>query len=126
MNSMSYRGYAARIEFDGDDDIFVGRVAGINDVVGFHANNVESLKAAFHEAVDDYVAACEKLGKPPERPYSGKVMFRIPPEVHARAALAAQLSGLSLNQWAERALKEAAEWIGGANAPAPPCGRGLG
>ena len=109
MNSMSYRGYAARVEFDGDDDIFVGHVAGINDLVGFHADNVEGLKAAFHEAVDDDLAACEKLGKPAERPYSGKVMFRISPEVHARAAVAAQLSGLSLNQWAEKALKEAAE-----------------
>jgi len=109
MNSLHYRGYAARVEFDGEDDIFVGHVAGLNDVVGFHADNVDGLKAAFHEAVDDYLAACEKLGKAPERPYSGKVMFRISPEVHARAALAAQLSGLSLNQWAERALKEAAE-----------------
>ena len=109
MNSMSYRGYAARVEFDGEEDIFVGHVAGLNDIVGFHADTVEGLKAAFHEAVDDYLAACEKLDKAPERPYSGKVMFRISPEVHARAALAAQLSGLSLNQWAERALKEAAE-----------------
>jgi len=109
MNTLHYRGYAARVEFDGEDDIFVGHVAGLNDVVGFHADNVDGLKAAFHEAVDDYLAACEKLGKAPERPYSGKVMFRISPEVHARAALAAQLSGLSLNQWAERALKEAAE-----------------
>ena len=109
MNSMNYRGYAARVEFDGEEDIFVGHVAGLNDIVGFHADTVEGLKAAFHEAVDDYLAACQKLGKAPERPYSGKVMFRISPEVHARAALAAQLSGLSLNQWAERALKEAAE-----------------
>jgi len=109
MNTLHYRGNAARVEFDGEDDIFVGHVAGLNDVVGFHADNVDGLKAAFHEAVDDYLAACEKLGKAPERPYSGKVMFRISPEVHARAALAAQLSGLSLNQWAERALKEAAE-----------------
>jgi len=109
MNTLHYRGYAARVEFDGEDDIFVGHVAGLNDIVGFHADTVEGLKAAFHEAVDDYLAACEKLDKAPERPYSGKVMFRISPEVHARAALAAQLSGLSLNQWAERALKEAAE-----------------
>ena len=109
MNTLHYRGYAARVEFDGEDDIFVGHVAGLNDIVGFHADTVEGLKAAFHEAVDDYLAACEKLDKAPERPYSGKVMFRISPEVHARAALAAQLSGLSLNQWAERALKEAAD-----------------
>jgi hypothetical protein len=36
-------------------------------------------------------------------------MFRIDPAVHAKAALAAQLSGKSLNQWAEEALRDAAD-----------------
>jgi predicted HicB family RNase H-like nuclease len=36
------------------------------------------------------------------------MMFRVAPEVHRRAALAAELSGKSLNQWAEEALEEAA------------------
>jgi predicted HicB family RNase H-like nuclease len=107
MNSLSYKGYVARVEFDGEDEIFVGRIAGVADVVGFHADTVEGLKSAFREAVDDYLATCEKVGKPPEHPYSGKVMFRISPQVHARAAIAAQLSGLSMNQWAEKALEEA-------------------
>jgi len=109
MKTMSYKGYAARVEYDAADEIFVGRIAGINDVVGFHADSVEGLKSAFREAIEDYVETCRKSGKKPEKPFSGRVMFRIPPEVHARAALAAQLSGKSLNQWAEEALREAAE-----------------
>ena len=109
MNVMSYKGYMARVEYDAEDELFVGRLAGINDVVGFHADTVDGLKAAFHEAVDDYLATCAKVGKTPERPFSGRVMFRVAPEVHAQAALAAQLSGKSLNQWAEEALKDAAE-----------------
>ncbi len=108
MNVLTYKGYMARIEFDAEDEIFVGRLAGINDVVGFHGSSVEELKEAFHEAVEDYVGACAKAGKPPEKPFSGRMMFRVPPEVHAQAALAAQLSGKSLNQWAEDALREAA------------------
>ncbi len=112
MNVMkSYKGYTARVEFDAEDEIFVGRLAGVNDVVGFHADTVEGLKAAFHEAVDDYLATCQKAGKSPEKPFSGRVMFRVAPETHARAALAAQLSGKSLNQWAEEALREAAERV---------------
>ena len=112
MNVMkSYKGYMARVEFDAEDEIFVGRLAGVNDVVGFHADTVEGLKAAFHEAVDDYLATCRKAGKSPEKPFSGRVMFRVAPETHARAALAAQLSGKSLNQWAEEALREAAERV---------------
>lgn len=68
MSAMTYKGYQARIKFDPDHQIFTGRIAGIGDVVGFHADTVESLKAAFHEAVDDYVEACAKAGKNPQKP----------------------------------------------------------
>lgn len=111
MNVLSYRGQVARVEFDAEDSLFVGRLAGINDVVGFHADTVDELTAAFREAVDDYLAACERAGKPAEKPYSGRMLFRVAPEVHARAALAAQLSGKSLNQWGEEALRAAAESV---------------
>ncbi|BCI65901.1 hypothetical protein AAJCM20276_05250 [Acetobacter aceti] len=62
---------------------------------------------AFHEAVEDYLETCQSIGKDPQKPYSGKMMFRVASEVHARAALAAELSGTSLNQWAEKVLDEA-------------------
>ena len=107
MNVLEYKGYSARVELEPEDECFVGKLAGINDVVGFHGETIAELKAAFHEAVDDYVETCGKAGRIPERPYSGKVMFRISPEVHARAALAAELKGVSLNQWAEEVLAKA-------------------
>lgn len=107
-NSMSYKGYSARIEYDDDDGIFIGRIAGIRDGVGFHADTVEALRDAFHEAVEDYIETCAKLGKEPQKTFSGQVMFRVDPEVHRKAALAAELSGKSLNQWAEEVLDRAA------------------
>jgi predicted HicB family RNase H-like nuclease len=107
-NILEYNGYKAIIVFEPDDDCFVGHLAGINDIIGFHGNSVDELKAAFRESVDDYIETCREIGKPPERPFSGKVMFRIAPEIHAKAALAAQSEGVSLNQWAERALEKAA------------------
>ena len=64
--------------------------------------------AAFHEAVEDYIETCAKVGKEPQKAYSGKMMFRVDPEVHRKAALAAELAGKSLNQWAEEALEKAA------------------
>lgn len=108
MNVMSYKGYSARVEFDAEDMIFFGRIADIRDGVGFHADTVEALVAAFHEAVDDYIETCARIGKEPQKPYSGKMMFRVSPDVHRRAALAAELSGKSLNQWAEEVLSSAA------------------
>lgn len=79
MNAMKYKGYAARIEFDADERIFVGHLAGIRDVAGFHGSSVEELETAFHEAVDDYLAACEKLGQQTHAPASGKVYSACPP-----------------------------------------------
>jgi predicted HicB family RNase H-like nuclease len=107
-NTMTYKGYSARIEYDDEDGILTGQIAGIRDGVGFHAGSVDALKVAFHEAVDDYIETCAKIGKEPQKPYSGRVMFRVDPEVHRKAALAVELSGKSLNQWAEDVLRSAA------------------
>ena len=107
-NTMTYKGYAARIDYDDEDGIFTGRIAGIRDTVGFHADTVADLRAAFHEAVDDYLDTCARIGKEPQRAFSGQVMFRVSPDVHRRAALAAELAGKSLNQWAEDVLDRAA------------------
>jgi predicted HicB family RNase H-like nuclease len=111
-NAMTYRGYTARVEFDPDDRLFVGHLAGIRDIVGFHGASVDELEAAFHEAVDDYVASCAKLGQDPEKPYTGRVMLRLPPEVHARGTVAAQVEGKSFNQWAAEVLRRAADTAG--------------
>jgi predicted HicB family RNase H-like nuclease len=108
-NVMSYKGYSARIEYDDEDGILFGQIAGITDGVGFHAESVDGLRVGFHEAVDDYIETCAKLGKEPQKAYSGKVMFRIDPDVHARAAKAAELSGKSLNEWAGEVLAKAAK-----------------
>ena len=85
-NTMTYKGYAARIEYDDEDGIFTGRIAGIRDGVGFHADTVEGLREAFHEAVEDYIETCAKIGKEPQKTYSGQVMFRVSPDVHRKAA----------------------------------------
>ena len=109
MNTMTYKGYAARIEYSDEDGCFIGHIAGIVDVIGFHADNVKALKAAFKDAVEDYLVTCEKLGRAPQKPASGRLMLRVPPEVHSAALVAAQVSGQSLNQWATEALQRAAE-----------------
>jgi predicted HicB family RNase H-like nuclease len=104
---MTFKGYAAKIEYRDEDACFIGHIAGIKDVIGFHAETVKELRAAFEEAVDDYLATCEKLGRAPQKPYSGKLMLRVPPEIHARAAMMAQAHGLSINQWASDVLAHA-------------------
>ena len=75
MNTMLYRGYTARIEYSNDDGCFIGHVEGIDDVVGFHGESVAELRAAFEEAVDDYLQTCEKLNRPPQKPCLGDLNF---------------------------------------------------
>ncbi|MDR1726576.1 MAG: type II toxin-antitoxin system HicB family antitoxin [Acidobacteriota bacterium] len=108
MNSMTYRGYTARVDFDGRDDIFVGRVLGTRDAIVFHADTVDGLRNEFKVSVDDYLAFCAERGIAPDKPASGRLMLRIPPEVHAAAVVAAKAAGESLNQWAARVLAAAA------------------
>lgn len=107
MNMMTHKGYAARIEYSDDDGCFVGHIAGIRDVIGFHGESVSELRNAFIEAVDDYLTTCEKLGRPPQKPYSGKVLLRIDPQLHAQAAALAEAQGKSLNAWTQEQMQKA-------------------
>ena len=107
MSTMTYKGYAAKIEYSDEDGCFLGHIAGIKDIIGFHAESVKELRLAFEEAVDDYIATCEKVGRAPQKPFSGKLMLRVPPEVHARAAMMAEAHGMSINQWAADILSKA-------------------
>jgi predicted HicB family RNase H-like nuclease len=78
MKTMMHKGYAAKIEYDDADGCFVGHIAGIRDIVGFHGESVTELKTVFEEAVNDYLDTCQKIGKEPQKPYSGRIMLRNP------------------------------------------------
>ncbi len=107
MNTMTYAGYTARIEFDERDGIFVGRVLGLRSVISFHGETVSKLRRELKLAVDDYLLDCKEQGIDPEKPASGRVLLRLPPELHASALVAAQARQQSLNQWAVQALSQA-------------------
>lgn len=63
MKTMTYKGYAAHIEYSDEDGCFVGHIAVINDIVEFHGQSVTKLRSAFKEAVDDYLETCKKLNR---------------------------------------------------------------
>jgi predicted HicB family RNase H-like nuclease len=96
------------VEFDGRDNIFVGRVLGARDIISFHAETVDDLRREFELSVDDYLDYCAESGLKPDKSASGKILLRVPPEVHAAALVKAQAQGKSLNQWASEALRAAA------------------
>ncbi len=99
MNSMTHKGYFAKISFDERDNIFWGKVVGIKDSITFEGETVTQLTKDFHNAIDHYLADCKQEGHLPEKPYSGKLTLRVPPGIHAEMASAAANAGKSLNKW---------------------------
>ena len=89
INSMSYKGYTASMVFDTEGKIIVGRILDIDDIIAFHGESVAEFESNFHAAIEDNLAASQKLGSAPERPASGNVMLRIAPEIDAAALKAA-------------------------------------
>lgn len=59
------------IEYSDEDGLFVGRITGIKDLVGFHRTSVAELRGAFQEAEVDYLETCVRLDREPQKPYSG-------------------------------------------------------
>ena len=107
MSTMTYRGYTAEIEVSPEDDAFIGHIAGIRDIVGFHGESVAELKAAFEEAVEDYLETCERLGVAPRTPDANELTLKVPLEVRESLALAAEGSGKSIDQIAAEVLARA-------------------
>lgn len=107
-NVMSYKGYMARIEFDPRDNIFIGKVIGVDENITFHGATVEALRADFEAAINHYIADCAAMGREPLKPASGKIMLRLSPDIHAKVLMMAKASGKSLNQWAAEVLDKAA------------------
>lgn len=112
MNAMTHKGYTGVLEFFPDDDAFHGEILGIRDVVHFSGRSVDELRASFQDAVDDYLATCAEIGKEPDRPYSGKFVVRVSPEVHRLSEAAAKAKGKSLNAFASEALENAVRAAG--------------
>lgn len=105
-NLIQYKGYHARIEYDADDNIFVGSVLGINDVLAFHSNNTKDIEKKFHDCIDDYLDLCKKINKEPEREYTGSFSVRVEPEAQRVAVLCAAANNISFNQYVGKAIAE--------------------
>ena len=69
----------------------------LRDVVTFQGETVEDLRKAFRESIDDYLEFCAARGEEPEKPYSGKFVVRVEPELHKTISIQAKKNGKSLN-----------------------------
>ena len=105
-NTLKYKDYIAQFELDIEDEILVGKVINTSDFLQFHAESITGLKEAFHTTVDDYLEACKKKGKSPSKSYSGELRWRLGPELHRDLAIQAAKENISMNELANRYVKE--------------------
>ena len=109
---MEHKGYRATVTFDDAAGVFHGEVVDTRDVIVFEGTTATQLRKEFEFSVDDYLKVCEERGRTPDKPFSGKIPLRIPPEVHRAATVAAKAEGKSLNAWITQILEEAARpWL---------------
>jgi len=106
---IKYKDFVGSLHFDSDDEIFYGKLEGVDDMITFEGASVRELKSTFKEAVEDYLNICEEIGKPVYKSFKGTFNIRINPELHKKAAKKSVELGISLNQFVERAISEMIE-----------------
>lgn len=102
---LEYKGYLGSVEYSNADEVFHGRLEFIRDLVTYEGTDAKGLKAAFREAVDDYLELCKAEGRKPDVPLKGSFNVRPGRELHRRAMLYAMREGVALNTVVSDALR---------------------
>lgn len=68
-NLIEHKGYQAELFVDAEEDIIYGRVVNIErDIISFHAETIEQVKAEFVETIDEYLEECAEDDVSPDVP----------------------------------------------------------
>jgi predicted HicB family RNase H-like nuclease len=101
---LQYKDYIASLQYSSEDEVFYGKILGIDDLVSFEGASVKELKKAFQEAVEDYIETCKELGKEPNKTYKGTFNVRVGTDTHRDAAIYAAMHNISLNDFVKTAI----------------------
>lgn len=103
-----YKGYTGEAVYDEEEHYYAGRVIGLrHNGILFEGSTLEALKKDFEEGIDFYLNSCRVSNVKPETPKSGKLIVRMTPEMHSKAAETAAKQGVSLNEFISRAIAAA-------------------
>jgi predicted HicB family RNase H-like nuclease len=96
---MTYKGYYGVVQYDDEAKIFHGEVINTRTVITFQGTTVDEIETAFRDSVDDYLDWCKERNKEPEKPFSGRFVLRLSPDLHRKLNLKAKMSNNSLNSF---------------------------
>ena len=104
---MKYKEYYGIVQYDDEAKIFHGEVINTRTVITFQGTTVDEIERAFRDSIDDYLDWCKERNKIPEKPFSGKFVLRLSPELHRQLNLKAKFINSSLNSFIVRTLEKA-------------------
>jgi len=104
---MNYKGYYGHVVYDDEAKIFHGEVINTRTVITFQGKTVDEIEQAFRDSINDYLDWCKERKKEPEKPFSGKFVLRISPELHRQLNLEAKKNNTSINSIIVETLKKA-------------------
>ena len=110
IDILTYKGFIGSVHFSAQDDVFFGKVEGINDLITFEGDSVKELKDAFHYVIDEHINDCESENIPVEKSYKGSFNLRLTPDLHRRAAITAKAHGSTLNAFVRKAIERNLEY----------------
>lgn len=64
-NTLKYKNFYTTINYSSEDNVFYGKIEGIEDLITFESDNKSEIENEFHKAVDNYLLYCEEIGKEP-------------------------------------------------------------
>jgi predicted HicB family RNase H-like nuclease len=109
---MTYKGYYGVVQYDDEAKIFHGEVINTRTVITFQGTTVDEIETSFRDSVDDYLDWCKERNKEPEKPFSGKFVLRLSPDLHRKLNLKAKMTNTSLNSFIVQTLEKAAvSWL---------------
>src|ERR1035437_3661034 len=96
---LNYKEFIGSVHFSADDNVFYGKIEGINDLITFEGETVKELTDAFQYVVDEHIKDCEAEETEPEKSYKGSFNVRLTPDLHRKIALSAKMRGESINKF---------------------------
>jgi predicted HicB family RNase H-like nuclease len=106
MNTLKYKDFMGSVQFSDVDNLFFGKIEGINGLVNFEGETVQELRKSFEEAVEDYLDMCKNEGIEIFKSYTGVLNVRIPPEIHKKTAILAATERTTINNIIKNAIEK--------------------
>lgn len=105
MGQLKYKGYTGSVEYSEEDNCLYGKVLGFRkDCITYEGETISELKSDFEGAINDYLVSCKDRGVEPGKPYSGRLIVRMPSDLHGMVAMAASNAGPTINEFIKRAV----------------------